>query len=265
MDDGRHDDQIVVQLAQHERHFAKIYIDFLNSKLLTTEEKMVYIALKAYVAFGRDEGQARPSLDSLIRMTSMSKPRVIRNIDSLVAKGVLEKRRQGHCRPNMYIIYDNPAMWEAETVGAIPEVRHGLPYSSQELIAELKRRGDLPEGIKKEPKAVGAAKGSENATMSINDSNVDETESQGEISLGKLKELMDYDVLLLDQRCHQSDLDACFEIIHDVVNRRSGTIRILGDEKPVGVVKAKLMKLTYDQIEYAIKKYNSVSEPITNP
>lgn len=79
-------DVFEVQLATSERRYTKVYNDFLNTDHLTTEEKMVYIALKSFVTYGQDEGQVFPSMETLCRLTSMSRPRATRAITSLIRK-----------------------------------------------------------------------------------------------------------------------------------------------------------------------------------
>ena len=88
------EDKIIVQLAQPEREFVKVYKDFLNCKLLTAEEKIIYIALKSFVTYGRDSDEVYPSMETLCSITSMSKPRATRTITSLVKKGIIKKQRR---------------------------------------------------------------------------------------------------------------------------------------------------------------------------
>ena len=104
--------------------FVKCYIDFLENKLLTYSEKMVYLALKQRLDFGADCGIVHPSLKSVAKVLGISEARACRIVASLSLKGVIKKKcRTLGCR-NEYTIYDYPSLWACTT------------------LEELKRQGD---------------------------------------------------------------------------------------------------------------------------
>ena len=59
-----------IKSATDQRKFIMIYHDFLESDLLTSHEKMVFIALKK---FADSNNQCFPSLKKLIDVTRISK------------------------------------------------------------------------------------------------------------------------------------------------------------------------------------------------
>ena len=168
------DERIEVHAAMPERHYVRVYHDFLRSTNLTAEEKLIYISLKSFVDFAHDEGEVFPSVNTLCQLTSMSRPRVTRTITSLIKKGVVKKERRGLTKSNLYTLYDNPSMWAA---GSMEEMQKAaeriIPYSNEDMIAELKRRGMSKRQIfelidnEKEPSDVGASDSSINKSIEI--------------------------------------------------------------------------------------------------
>ena len=85
-------DRIDVMSSVPVRKFVRVYQDFLYSEILTAEEKMVFIALKSFVDFSQDEDEVFPSMDTICKITGMSRPRATRTINSLVSKGIIKKQ-----------------------------------------------------------------------------------------------------------------------------------------------------------------------------
>lgn len=263
---------IEVQLATPERLYVRVYKDFLATKHLTCEEKMVYIALKSFVNFREDEGQVFPSMDTLCQLTSMSRPRATRTITSLISKGIIKKERRGLTKSNIYTLYDNSAMWVAESVEEMHDAAENkIPFSTPELLDELKRRGVIIE-TKKEP-ASGTDQSSEASTsfdkldivLTTNNSTTNNSGCQDRYSLEQVKELFDYGVLVNDNRCDKKDVDAVINILNDILNTTKQTVRISGENKPTMTVVSKLMKLTYEEILYSIQKFNGITDRIRDP
>lgn len=254
------------------RKFVRVYQDFLYSEILTAEEKMVFIALKSFVDFSQDEDEVFPSMDTICKITGMSRPRATRTINSLVSKGIIKKQRRGLTKPNLYTIADYPAMWSAAGVEERKELLNTeIPYTSDQLVEELVRRGVLTKDQIADNK-----KGSDSAATdtdpdgrfdifsTISNCTNKSTERQ-EYPMQSIKELYEYDVLVQRQEYGTDDLDSVMDIIYDALNTTKDTIRINGEEKPAAVVRSKLLKLDATDIEYAIAKFRSVTDRIKNP
>lgn len=266
------EDKIEVQSASPERLYVRVYKDFLATKQLTAEEKMIYIALKSFVDFKHDEGQVFPSMDTLCQLTSLSRPRATRTITSLIRKGVVKKERRGLTKSNLYTLYDNPSMWAAGTIEEMQDAaEYKIPFSTQELLEELKRRGVITE-TKKELSS-GTDQSSEESTsfdklnmvLTTNNSTPSDSGCQERYSLEDVRELFDYAILIHDHRGGSQDIDAVMDILYDVLNTTKETIRVSGENKPAMVVIGKLMKLTYEEILYSIRKFNSITDRIRDP
>lgn len=265
-------DRIDVMSSVPVRKFVRVYQDFLYSDILTAEEKLVFIALKSFVDFTQDEDEVFPSMDTICKITGMSRPRATRTINSLVSKGIVKKQRRGLTKPNLYTIADYPAMWSAAGVEERRELLDTeIPYTSDQLVEELVRRGVLTKDQIADNK-----KGSDSAATdtdpngrfdifsTISNCTNKSTERQ-EYPMQSIKELFEYDVLVQRQEYGTDDLDSVMDIIYDALNTTKDTIRINGEDKPAEVVRSKLLKLDATDIEYAIEKFRSVTDRIKNP
>lgn len=265
-------DRIDVMSSVPVRKFVRVYQDFLYSEILTAEEKLVFIALKSFVDFTQDEDEVFPSMDTICKITGMSRPRATRTINSLVSKGIVKKQRRGLTKPNLYTIADYPAMWSAAGVEERRELLDTeIPYTSDQLVEELVRRGVLTKD-----RIADNKKGSDSAATdtdpngrfdifsTISNCTNKSTERQ-EYPMQSIKELFEYDVLVQRQEYGTDDLDSVMDIIYDTLNTTKDTIRINGEDKPAAVVRSKLLKLDATDIEYAIEKYRSVTDRIKNP
>lgn len=258
-----------VRLSVPERQYVKVYQDFLYSELLSAEEKMVYIALKSFVSYGSDEGKVFPSIDTLCKVTSMSKSTVIRTIKKLEEKGIVKKNRRGVTKTNIYVLADNHAMWKAKTAEELKQNSEGaIDLSTEEMLEELKRRG-IEVVTKKELPSATVEGSDESSSVSkdslihANHSNtVPENQEFERYSMQDLHQIFGYAAL---DRYDSKDIDAVFNILYDVLNTRKETVRVGGENRPTMVVVGKLMKLDYNDIGFAIKKFNEQSGRIKNP
>lgn len=265
-------DRMEVKSSVPVRKFVRVYKDFLESEILTAEEKLVFIVLKSFVEFGRDEDEVYPSMATICKITGMSRPRVSRNINRLVSKGIVKKQRRGLTKPNLYTIVDYPSMWAAEGVEERRQLLDTeIPYTSDQLISELVRRGVLTEEAvaekKIEPQSA-ATDSDPNGRLSIFSTinNItNKNKERQEYTMKYLHELFEYDVLVQRQEYGTEDLDSVLDIIYDALNTTKDTIRINGEEKPAAVVRSKLLKLDATDIEYAIQKFRDVTDRIKNP
>ena len=68
-----------------------------------------------------------------------------------------------------------------------------------------------------------------------------------------IRENIEFDLLVADNPYERDSLEEIVSIMTDVMTTKSGTIRISGDEKPVEVVKSRLMKLNSQHISYVLQ------------
>ena len=265
-------DRMEVRSSVPVRKFVRVYKDFLESETLTAEEKLVFIALKSFVEFGRDEDVVYPSMEKISKISGMSRPRATRAITRLISKGIVKKQRRGLTKPNLYTIADYPSMWSAEGVEERRQLLDTeIPYTSDQLISELVRRGVLTEEAVAEKKIEPQSAATDSdpdgrlSIFSTINNITNKNKERQEYTMKYLQELFEYDVLVQRQEYGTEELDSVLDIIYDALNTTKDTIRINGEEKPAAVVRSKLLKLDATDIEYAIEKFRSVTDRIKNP
>ena len=271
----------VVVSPLKERLFVKVYHDFLDSDYLDGKEKIIFILLKRYLDFSQDSGgssgEVYPSLATLSKQAGMTEKSVRTVIHSLAKKGVLSVKRQGLSKPNIYTIYDFPELWTAKDKDdVLTIIEKEIPLAA---INELEARGytvippkgvqiptkkELPSDTRQSPDR-STSFSELDIVKTIDNSTVHKIESQERYTLEDIRELYDYHVLISDRKYSPSDIDSVMDILYDVLNTTKKTIKIAGEDKPAMAVIGKLMKLTFEEIGYAIEKYNSVTDRIKSP
>ena len=272
-------DKIEVRLKPPERRFVKVYTDFLNCPLLSSGEKLVYIALKSFVEFGKDADNVFPSIETLCKLTSMTKNTVITHLKALVRKGVIEKNRRGLTQTNIYTLNDSSYMWQAETQEELTErAEQKVPYSTDELLRELERRGIsvISQDKKSEPPSTDADQSTadsspksiyysvenENTSYSAERQPLDKASAE-RYTVQDIEELFDFAVIRADMG--DQDAEAVYNVLYDLLNTRRESIRVGAENRPTMVVIGRLMKLDYTDIEFVIRQYNKQDIKIKNP
>ncbi len=268
---------IIVQLANPERKFVKVYQDFLQNELLTAEEKIVFIVLKSFVDFSKDnsgtQGEAYPTMETICKLSSLSKPRATRAINKLIEKKIVKKIRRGLTKSNVYILSDYATMWACdnlEDLTAIAENEGAKPLTPEEHIKALEKMGYKVEIKEKEPTSEPTKVtdvSTQSKFFSQPDNTIDFQESQDleKYTLNQIKELFSYEAMIHDNPDEQEHIDSVMDILHTTLNTGKKTIRIAGTNKPAMVVIGKLMKLNNESIMYAIRKFKEQTERIKNP
>lgn len=255
--------------ATDQRAFTMVYNDFLKSKLLTPDARMVFIYLRMHS--DNSTGRSFPSLNTLAKETGLSKRTVQRCLSELQEKGAVSVEHRSNDRgtqSNLYTIYDTAKLWNAKDIAEMQSIASDL--KDAEMVEYLRSRGYSV--TKKEP-ASGTDQSSEastsfdklNIVLTTNNFTPTDSGCQERYSLEQVRELFDYAILIHDHRGDSRDIDSVMDILHDVLNTTKETIRVSGENKPAMVVIGKLMKLTYEEILYSIQKYNSITDRIRDP
>lgn len=264
-----------------ERKFVKVYNDFLGNTVLSAEEKLTFISLKSFVSYGLDNGSARPSMETLCKLTSMSRPRVTRAINSLIKKKVVTRKRMGLTKNNVYTLFDDAKIWQAETSEDMIESVEVA--EEQRYIDFLRAKGykvekeDSPEDNSDQNKEKDPVPESDQTTetesipttvstasnSSFHAHNTfNRNESQEEYTLKDVKDQINYDYYKKD---HPIDdlFDSITLMLYENLNSINDTIRVGAELKAASVVKSVLRKVTYEDVLHTIKKYESVTDKVT--
>ena len=252
-----------------ERKYVKVYHDFLDNTLLTTEEQMIFITLKSYVDFKEDSGEAYPSMETICRRAKMSEKRARKNINALIKKGIVKKIRRGLTKTNLYTLSDYATMWacdKEEDVAAVARNEGIKPMTPAEHIAELERMGYKVEIKEKEPTSAPAKVTDVSARNQLDTVNTitDPEKSQERYTADQIRQLFSYDVMVTDHPEHKTDIDTVFNILYDVLNRTSPAIRVDGQDRPAMAVTGRLMRLEPADLWHAICKYHEQTGRIKN-
>ena len=260
-----------IKSATDQRPFIMVYHDFLDSDVIGSHEKMVFIALKK---FADSKNQCFPSLKKLSDVTGLSKRKIQDTLKELEQKHIItiesRLRADGGTTSNLYTLYDFKELWNAgssEEMAAVVD-----EYEDKKLISLLEAKGYTV--IKeKEPYTTEPTKDQLNQALMNNSSLnlynyiTDDAKSQEleRYTIDQIRQIFDYDILVNDKPLWQKDIDSVFSILHTALNTTKETIRVGGEDKPTMIVIGKLMKLDYSEIMYCIEKYNEQTERIKNP
>ena len=264
------EEKFIVQTSTPERKFIKVYLDFLNAGLLSGKEQIIFIHLKQYINFANDTGTVRgevyPTLATLAKNVKMSEKTVRTVLQGLQKKGILEIKQQGMNKPNIYKINDSAGMWKAENA---EELRAAVDeIEEKRMIDLLTAKGyyiSKEKGLVSDSDQTADTSTDKNYAIYKEQNTTDKSKSQAErYSMGQIKELFDYAILIADHPEHEADLQAVFDILHEVLNTSKPTVRVSGEDKPQAVVAGKLMKLTHYDIQYAIDKFHEQTGEIKN-
>lgn len=260
-----------IKSATDQRPFIMVYHDFLDSDVIGSHEKMVFIALKK---FADSKNQCFPSLKKLSDVTGLSKRKIQDTLKELEQKHIItiesRLRADGGTTSNLYTLYDFKELWNAgssEEMAAVVD-----EYEDKKLISLLEAKGYTV--IKeKEPDTTEPTKDQLNQALMNNSSLnlynyiTDDAKSQEleRYTIDQIQQIFDYDILVNDKPLWQKDIDSVFSILHTALNTTKETIRVGGEDKHTMIVIGKLMKLDYSEIMYCIEKYNEQTERIKNP
>ena len=260
-----------IKSATDQRPFIMVYHDFLDSDVIGSHEKMVFIALKK---FADSKNQCFPSLKKLSDVTGLSKRKIQDTLKELEQKHIItiesRLRADGGTTSNLYTLYDFKELWNAgssEEMAAVVD-----EYEDKKLISLLEAKGYTV--IKeKEPDTTEPTKDQLNQALMNNSSLnlynyiTDDAKSQEleRYTIDQIRQIFDYDILVNDKPLWQRDIDSVFSILHTALNTTKETIRVDREDMPTKVVIDKLKKLDYSEIMYCIEKYNEQTDRIKNP
>ena len=176
---------------------------------------------------------------------------------------------------NLYTLYDFESVWEAERIEQVSEIisteikRKQLYELARELNYVVTKEKEL-ESTELTKETVEPSTHTQTDipiyTTKIPESQVPEApEDLERYTMDDIRQILDYDIMVHDHPHQQQDIDSVMDILYTALNTTKPTIRIAGEDKPSMVVIGKLMKLNYESIMYAIKKFSKQTERINNP
>lgn len=266
-----------------KRPFTIIYNDtFL--KLSTVYEKAMYMALKMHV---NAKGQCFPSVGTLAEECGMGIVKASAVLKELEKKGIIKKENQylqnGGKTSNLYTICDKLVIESPK--------QKSKPQEPQESKKTNVIPDDVPEfnfltnsDQRKEASQVNQADQSnftqdtseiDISDLQLHDNTKDEASQaenrtekvavQTKHSTDELKKQYDYVAMIYENPSKQEYIDICMDIISTTINSKKKNIRIQKEEIPKEKVTDKLLKLTKDDILWAIGKYEQQPTTVHYP
>lgn len=293
-----------INLVYEKRSFVVVYNDFLDCETLKSKQKLILLLLMRY---GGNDSKAFPSTATLARKTGMS----VRSVRYVIAKLIDLKLvgkyarydRNGGQTSNVYVVYDNPAIWQSRTAMGSSD------YEITTMIARLQAEGyevtkkkaeeqcDNKTPKKDEKKkassaGVGAPNRESLPKKYINlcfNNTLSEQKSQGETQKKQdftsknttkkesesepypmqfLHDHYDYTSISMiadQQSLGQENVDAVFSVLYDTLNCQQSYIRIGQESKLAKVAISKFLKLNWEDILETIISYKAQTETIHSP
>lgn len=257
-----------IKSATDQRPFIMVYHDFLDSDVIGSHEKMVFIALKK---FADSKNQCFPSLKKLSDVTGLSKRKIQDTLKELEQKHIItiesRLRADGGTTSNLYTLYDFKELWNA---GSSEEMEAVVDeYEDKKLISLLEAKGYT---VIKEKELESEPTKAQKQALKLNQYDMVNTTTiskacQGleRYTIDQIRQIFDYGILINDHPLLKDKIDSVFNILHTALNTTKKTIRVGGEDKPTMVVIGKLIKLGYPEIMYCIEKYSEQTERIKNP
>jgi DNA-binding MarR family transcriptional regulator len=265
------DHGFIVRSDKPERLFVKVYHDFLDSKILDRNEKMVFILLKRYLDFRFDEsgisGKVYPTMETLACQCGMTRGAVARTIKSLEAKKLISiEKTEGYNKPNIYTLHDYAETWKADSVSEAARITSEI--AELKIVEELRAKGwtcTKEKELASEP-VKAHEQAPNNDLYDKNNTNVYAGSCQAveRYPIEEIYELYSYENMIADNKDRKADIDIVMTILHETLNTRKPKIWISGEELSAKDVMSKLLALDSECIMYAINQYNAQTNPIKN-
>lgn len=238
----------------------------------TIYQKMMYVMLRQYID---DKKQCFPSVKTLAEECSMSVAKATEVLKELEEKKIITKTSRylesGGQTSNIYTIHDHVKVKPKQT----------KPKPINDSVPEFEA---LTADKRKEASQVNQAAQSnftqdtseiDISDLQLHDNTKDEASQaenrtekvavQTKHSTDELKKQYDYVAMISENPSKQEYIDICMDIISTTINSKKKNIRIQKEEIPKEKVTDKLLKLTKDDILWAIGKYEQQPTTVHYP
>lgn len=238
----------------------------------TIYQKMMYVMLRQYID---DKKQCFPSVKTLAEECSMSVAKATEVLKELEEKKIITKTSRylesGGQTSNIYTIHDHVKVKPKQT----------KPKPINDSVPEFEA---LTADKRKEASQVNQAYQSnftqdtseiDISDLQLHDNTKDEASQaenrtekvavQTKHSTDELKKQYDYVAMISENPSKQEYIDICMDIISTTINSKKKNIRIQKEEIPKEKVTDKLLKLTKDDILWAIGKYEQQPTTVHYP
>lgn len=238
----------------------------------TIYQKMMYVMLRQYID---DKKQCFPSVKTLAEECSMSVAKATEVLKELEEKKIITKTSRylesGGQTSNIYTIHDHVKVKPKQTK---PKPINDSVPEFEALTAKQKKEVSAADQADQSKKSTGDTSNDittlrlHNNTLlsdSQGENRIEKVAVQTKYSTDEIKKQYDYQALIAEHSVHQENIDICMDIISTTINSKKKNIRIQKEEIPKEKVTDKLLKLTKDDILWAIGKYEQQPTTVHYP
>lgn len=237
----------------------------------TIYQKMMYVMLRQYID---DKKQCFPSVKTLAEECSMSVAKATEVLKELEEKKIITKTSRylesGGQTSNIYTIHDHVKVKPKQTKPK--PINDSVPEF--DLTAKQKKEVSAADQADQSKKSTGDTSNDittlrlHNNTLlgdSQGENRIEKVAAQTKYSTDELKKQYDYAAMVAENPSNQEYIDICMDIISTTINSKKKNIRIQKEEIPKEKVTDKLLKLTKDDILWAIGKYEQQPTTVHYP
>lgn len=238
----------------------------------TIYQKMMYVMLRQYID---DKKQCFPSVKTLAEECSMSVAKATEVLKELEEKKIITKTSRylesGGQTSNIYTIHDHVKVKPKQTK---PKPINDSVPEFEALTAKQKKEVSAADQADQSKKSTGDTSNDittlrlHNNTLlgdSQGENRIEKVAAQTKYSTDELKKQYDYAAMVAENPSNQEYIDICMDIISTTINSKKKNIRIQKEEIPKEKVTDKLLKLTKDDILWAIGKYEQQPTTVHYP
>ena len=193
------------------------------------------------------------SVDGLAAISKESRASINSGLKELEKAGYLIRRQlrdeKGHLTNTEYTIYEEPRS------PCVDYLTTGSPHAddpSTDGPSAENCKGINKEKPNTEKQNTDGNKYRFNSYQELAEVTAEEMRRERQAYSNLIKENIEYDFLLRNNRFSEQDIEEIFEIMLDTVCSKKPFIRIGGDDKPADVVKSQLLKLDSGHIEFVL-------------
>lgn len=254
---------------ENKKPYVVLYWDILN-KLDDPYELSVYVYLRKHADHAT--GTCFPSIATLEKETKISEKKIRLILKDLKKKKLITIQNRtlgnGGKASNIYRLLE----FENEEVQASLQESQD-EESPKQISVERKRVSGMDQADQSESKQDTQLNNNTNLQLHdnpfLNDSQdenrIEKVAAQTKYSTDELKKQYDYQALIAEHSVHQENIDICIDIISTNINSKKKSIKIQKEEIPQEEVAERLLKLTKDDILWAIAKFEKQPNEIHYP
>lgn len=188
------------------------------------------------------------NLKQLVEMLGRSDRTISKAMKQLAEVGLIEKKKRGQGKTDIIYVMNFTRADKTYTKEAVQEEK------TENGISE---RTDIEE--------VSEENGHQNGEFRSEEITILKEEQKKEVYRKKIKQQLEYNVLIKRHQVEKEIIDAMIEILTDIFISGRKTYKISGDDIPVNEVQNRIKRLNIQHIEYIIECLNRNTKEIRRP